>query len=80
MTPHKPRVTETVQSVKQLATGWTVCGSKHSRDKISTPVQTGLETNPAFCTMGSRSPSSADSGQGVVLNTHPHQGPKLKKK
>jgi len=79
MTPHKPRVTETVQSVKQLAMGWTVCGSKHSRDKLSTPIQTEPETNPPICTMDTGSPSLAESGQGVALNTHPHQGVGLKK-
>jgi len=55
-----------------------VGGSKPSGNKHSTPIQTGTETNPASCTIGTRSPSPMESSQGEVLNMHPKQGLRLK--
>ena len=43
------------QSVLRLATGWTVRGSNPVGGEIFRTVQTGPETHPASCTMGTGS-------------------------
>jgi len=42
------------------------------------PVQTGPGAHPASCTMGTESFPGVN-GRGVVLTTHPHLAPRLKK-
>ena len=41
------------------------------RAKFCAPVQTGPETQPASCTMGTRSLSRWYSGRCMVLTIHP---------
>jgi len=43
---------EEARSIQRLATGWTVRGSNSGGARFSVPVQTGLESHPAFCTLG----------------------------
>jgi hypothetical protein len=39
--------------------------------RFSAPVQTGLETHPTSCTMGTGSYPGVRYGQGVTLTPHP---------
>jgi len=47
--------------------------------RFSVPVQTGAEAHPAFYTIRNGSFPWGQSGRGVLLTTHPHLAPKLKK-
>jgi hypothetical protein len=47
--------------------------------RFSAPVQTGPGAHPTFYTVGTGSFQGL-SGRGVVLTTHPHLAPGLKKK
>jgi hypothetical protein len=47
--------------------------------RFSAPVQTGPAARPASCTMGAEPLSRVKSGRGLVLTTHPHLAPRLKK-
>ena len=69
---------EEAWSVQRLATGWTVRGSNYGGARFSAHVQTGLESHPAFCTLGTMSiPSVERSEHGV--GHPPHLVLRLKK-
>jgi hypothetical protein len=68
---YKGLVGRVAQSVKWLATGWTVRGSKPSGGKISASVKTGPGAHPASCPMGTCSCPGVESGRGVTLTPHP---------
>jgi hypothetical protein len=67
------------QSVKRLATGWTVRGSNPVEAIFSAPVETGPGANPSSCTMGTGSFPGVKSGRGVALTLHPLLVPWLRK-
>ena len=46
---------------------------------VSATVQTDPGAQPASCTTGTRSPSLVQSGQNVVMTTHPYLGPRLQR-
>ena len=58
------------QSVKRLATGWTVRESNPGWDKIFRTCP-DPEAHPASCTMGTGSFPGVKSGRGVTLTPHP---------
>ena len=58
------------QSVQRLTTGWTVRGSNPGGARFL-PVQTGPDSHPVSCTMGTGSFSGVKYGRGVLLTTHP---------
>jgi hypothetical protein len=66
-----------VQSVYQLATGWTVWNSKAGEGEIFRAVQTDPEVNPAFCAMGTESLSRKQSSRGVMLTAQFLLAPRL---
>ena len=47
--------------------------------RFSAPVQTDPGAHSPFCVIGTRSLSQAESGGSVVLITHSHLAPRLKK-
>ena len=59
------------QVAQRLPTGWTVRGSNPGGARFSAPVQTGPETHPASCTMGTGSFPGVRCCRGVTLTTHP---------
>jgi len=60
------------QSVKRLATGWTVRGSNPGGEgRFFAPVQTGPGAQPASCTMGTGRFPGVKSGRSVTLTPHP---------
>jgi hypothetical protein len=70
-----PRIAQSVQRL--VATGWTVRGIPVWA-RFSAPVQTGYETHPASCTMGTGSfPGVQRPGSDV--DHPPHLAPRLKK-
>ena len=52
---------------------------KPVRARFSAPVQTGPGAHPASFAIGVWSLYRGRSGRGVVLTTHPHLEPRLKK-
>ena len=49
------------------------------RERFSAPVQVGPGAHPASCTMGSGPLSRGQIGRGMVLTTHSHITPRVKK-
>ena len=64
------QVGRVAQSVKRLATGWTVGDRIPVEARFSAPVQTGPGANPASCTMGTGSFLGVNSGRSVTLTHH----------
>jgi hypothetical protein len=48
-------------------------------ERFPTSVQTGPGSHPAFCTFDTVSLYRVQNGRGVVLSTHTHLAPRLKK-
>jgi hypothetical protein len=65
-------------SVSRLATGWTVRGSRPGGGEIFWTCPDRPGAHPASYTMGTGSfPGKSD--WGMVLSTHPHPSPRLRK-
>jgi len=68
-------------SVVSIATAYGLDGwgiESHWGARFSAPVQTGPETHPASCTMGTGSFPGVRCGRGVMLTPHPLLVPRSK--
>ena len=77
---HHELETAMAQSVQRLATGWKVRGRNPGGGRhFPPPPRPATGVHPAFYKTGTRVFPGGKSGRGVVLTTHPHLGPMLKK-
>jgi hypothetical protein len=54
-------------------------GIESRKDKVFVPVLSSSEAHKASCTMGTGSSFRGQNDRGVILTTHHHLSPKLKK-